>query len=372
MTKKVLYITSLASQYGSEESFINLLRHLDRAKFDPFVLTVRGPLIDTLKKYNIPFKEHKTLTLTRANLISYILLVLQLTCFIRRGKYRIIHANDIRSAQYAILAARLANVPSILHIRFYGLETWLKWKNRAIFRLASGAIAISNKVKDSLIQSDFPEKRIHLIYNGVDLDRFHNNITGQSFRTEAGVKEGDILIGVVGRIIPFKGQDIFLKALPYVIKKYPNAKFAIVGEDTTPERDYIKKLEELVRDLGLIDRVYFSGFKQNIPEVMKAFDILVVPSTNEPFGRVIIESMAVNVPVIASSVGGIPDIIQNETNGILIPANDSDAISNAIVKILTNKNDYDRIAFMGRKTVEKKFSIQNHVKQVEKLYNSLI
>lgn len=334
MPKKILYITSVGLRWGSEKSLLLLVKHINKNKFSPFVLTVSGPLEKTLKENSIPYKTYNDQTLTKKEIIKFIRLVFGLTCFIRRESFALVHTNDIHSAQYSVLAARLARVPCILHIRNTDLAGWLGWKNRFIFKIATKTIAISREVKESLLEIGVAADKIQVIHNAVDLDEFNLDILGKPYRDEIGVADGEFLIGVVGRIAPHKGQDIFIQAIPNILIFFPNAKFTIIGEDTTSNGDFIIQLQQLTAELKLETKVYFSGFKANVPQIMRALDILVVPSLSEPFGRVVIEAMAMKTPVIASRVGGIPDIIEDGVNGILIPLKNPKAISEAVIKLL--------------------------------------
>ncbi len=371
MAKKILYITSVGSHWGSEESLLNLIRHIDRDQYEPYVLTVKGSLQEKLEQHKIPYKIYESYTLTKKELINFSCLILRLAYFIRKNKFALIHTNDIHSAQYSIAAAYLARVPAVLHIRNTDLERWLKWKNRVIFKLANNIIAISNAVAISLIKIGVVEKKIQIIPNAVELSKFHLSVSGESFRNEIGIDKQTILVGIVGRIIPKKGQDIFIQAIPEIIKVYSNVKFVIVGEDTTQNGDFIDHLKKMVREIKQEKKVYFVGFKEDIQEIFKALDILVVPSRTEAFGRVVIEAMAVGTPVVATSVGGIIDIIEDGFNGAMVPVNNPKTIAHAVISLIADRIYYQKISQNGRKTVEKYYTIGSHINAVKKLYASL-
>ena len=372
MPKKILYITSVGLHWGSEKSLLLLVKHINRKKFSPFVLTVSGSLQRELKENSIPYSIYNSQTLTKKEIIKFFHLVFRLAGFIKKEKFDLIHSNDIHSAQYSVLAARLAGVPSILHIRNTELASWLGWKNSLIFKIAIKTIAISREVKESLLEIGVAADKIQIIHNAVDLDEFNPDILGKPYRDEIGVADGELLIGVVGRIAPHKGQGIFIRAIPDILNSFPNAKFTIIGEGSTQSGDFIIHLQQMIAELKLEAKVCFSGFKANVAQIMKALDVLVVPSLNEAFGRVVIEAMAVKTPVVASRVGGIPDIVENGVNGILVPLKAPNAISEAVIKLLSDKDLYYNISQNSRKTVEDLFSIPKHVEKVERLYQSLI
>lgn len=372
MPKKIFYISSVGLLWGSEKSLLLLVKHINRNKFSAFVLTVSGPFEKALKENSIPCETYNSQTLTKKEIVKFMRLVFRLVSFIKKEKFDLIHTNDIHSAQYSVLAAKLARVPCILHTRNTGLAGWLGWKNSLIFKIATKIIAISREVKESLLEIGVAADKIQIIHNAVDLDEFNLVISGKPYRDEIGVADGESLIGVVGRIVPHKGQDIFIQAIPDILNFFPNAKFTIIGEDSTPNGDFIIQLRQLIAELKLEAKVCFSGFKANVPQIMKALDVLIVPSLSEPFGRVVIEAMAAKTPVVASRVGGIPDIIENGVNGILVPLKNPKAISEAVIRLLSDKDLYYNISQNSSKTVEELFSIPKHVEKVEKLYQSLI
>jgi len=372
MPKKILYVTSVASHWGSEQSLLILLKHLSKRHYSPFLLTVSGSLQQELEQNRIPYKVFLSHTLTRKHMTEFIRLVCQLAWFIKKNKFALVHSNDIHAAQYTAVAARLARVPSILHIRNIGLEDWFGWKNAAIFKLATKTIAISQETKTSLLKVGVSPSKIELIPNAVDLDRFNEAVSGEVFRQEVGATNAEFLIGVVGRIVPHKGQDFFIQSIPDILDLFPNSRFVIIGADTTVDNHFSNSLQNLITQFDLKTKVHFSGFKEDVPEVMKALDILVVPSLCESFGRVLIEAMATKTPVVATTVGGIPDIVEDEINGMLVPVKDPKAISQAVIRLLSDEELYQAISKNGRMKVEKSFSLPTHVSKIEKLYQSLI
>ena len=372
MANKILYVTSVASHWGSEQSLLNLLKHLDRQRYSPFLLSVNGSFLQKLEENQIPYKTFFSYTLTKKHIVKFAHLVCWLAWFTKQNKFALVHSNDIHSAQYSLLAARAARVPSVLHIRNIALERWLGWKNRAIFICASRTIAISKETQRSLLKIGLNPDKIHIIPNAVDLNEFTEEVSGTMFRQEAGADKTKILIGVVGRITPHKGQHIFAQAIPHILNSFPNSKFVIVGEDTTPNAHFKKDVQKILVDLGIPNVVHFTGFRRNVPEIMKALDLLVVPSLSEPFGRVVIEAMAMKTPVVATDSGGTSDIIQHGINGLLVPIDNPAAIANAVVRLLSDKNYYTMISNNSRRSVEKYYSVPLHIERIQEIYDSLL
>ena len=213
-------------------------------------------------------------------------------------------------------------------------------------------------------------EKIVPIYNGVDLKDFYprESLVALSFHRE----ERTFVIGFVGQISKRKGLDTLIMASPGIIAEYPNAVFVVAGADAVEEAGLTKEMQELAFKLGVSDHFSFLGKRNDVPQVMNAMDLLVVPSLAEPFGKVIIEAMACRKCVIASNVGGIPEIIRDAENGILIPPGDCKKLEQSILSIMRNDELRMRLAEAGYQTVKDRFSIEKVVEKTEDLYVELI
>lgn len=166
---------------------------------------------------------------------------------------------------------------------------------------------------------------------------------------------------------PVKGHSILFYAFEQLVRDFPFLKLLIVG--TGPEK---KRLEEQARELGIAGNVIFAGFRKDIPEVLTAVDIVVQPSLSEGFGLSIIEAMAMEKPVVASAVGGVPEIIKNRVNGLLVPPGDPIALSEAITSVLELPGLARELARSGRETVEKKFTAEAMARKTAEVYEKLV
>jgi glycosyltransferase involved in cell wall biosynthesis len=178
------------------------------------------------------------------------------------------------------------------------------------------------------------------------------------------------LVGIVGGLIPWKGHCYFLEAAFLISRKFSEVKFLVVGEDFVGGR-YRRQLEDLSFKLGLSDKVVFTGFRQDIPEILGSLEILVLTSLKEPFGRVLIEAMACAKPVVATNAGGVPEIVREGETGLLVPMRDPEALARSIKLLLNNKEKAKEMGEKGRRRVEENFTIEAHVKKVESLYQVL-
>jgi glycosyltransferase involved in cell wall biosynthesis len=180
-------------------------------------------------------------------------------------------------------------------------------------------------------------------------------------------------VGLIGRISPWKGQHVFIRAAAKLCKKFPDCKFQIIGDALFGEQAYDEELRKLVRDLELTDSVEFTGFCQDIPATIAKLDIVVHASTiGEPFGQVIIEGMASRKPVIATKGGGVPEIVLDGITGLLVPMSDVDALSDAIERLLTKPELAQRMGVAALDRVRSHFSIEHTARKIECLYDALV
>ncbi|MCK4423298.1 MAG: glycosyltransferase, partial [Candidatus Omnitrophica bacterium] len=215
-----------------------------------------------------------------------------------------------------------------------------------------------------------PYERMSFIPRGVDLEKFKFRLPQE----QEPDKEKIYRIGIIGRLTPIKGHPVFIKAIHRLISCDPNLKIKafIIGEASGDKEDYFLELKKQVKKLGLDDHLEFSGRKSDIPEVLSELDIMVLATTvPEAFGRVIIEAQAVGVPVIATRVGGVVDVVQDGSNGLLVPPGDDQAIEEAILKLIKDKPLRDSLVQAGRESVEEKFNLNKMAAKILEVYKEV-
>jgi glycosyltransferase involved in cell wall biosynthesis len=203
-----------------------------------------------------------------------------------------------------------------------------------------------------------------LIYNGVDLERYDHQEPCCTLREEYGMDADAEIVGVVGRLELEKGHPTLLEAWPLVLADVPCAYLVIVGEGSR-----LDALREIARGLGVDRHVIFTGRRDDIPAITAALDVAVLPSYREAQGLTILEAMALARPVVASHVGGIPEMIEDGRNGLLVPPHDPAALAAAIVRLLADHQLADMIGRAGHDTVHDRFCIQMMVNAVQELYD---
>jgi glycosyltransferase involved in cell wall biosynthesis len=225
-------------------------------------------------------------------------------------------------------------------------------------------IAVSRAIVQKLAVEDRAIVPIRLIYNGVDLQRYDHQEPCCTLRDEYGMEPGAQIVGVVARLEPEKGHPTLLEAWPGVIRAVPDAYLLVVGEGSRRE-----ELEAQARSLRIAHRVVFTGRRDDMPAVTAALDVAVLPSYREAQGLTVLEAMALSRPVVASNVGGIPEMIADGATGLLVPPHDAAALTNAIVRLLTDHPYADMLARAGHDLVHERFCVERMVADIEAIYD---
>ncbi len=237
-----------------------------------------------------------------------------------------------------------------------GLEKILAKKTHAIITVSRALQSYERKMLN------IPENKIKVIYNGIDLPKLQEKQL--DIRKEWGISSNDILVGTVARLIPSKGIDFLIRAVPKVLEKHSNVKFMIVGDG--PEDG---KLKKLAKEINCENYIIFTGYIEYVWYCYRAFDIFVLPSLSEGLGIAVLEAMVSGKPVIASNTGGIPEIIEHGVNGYLVEPGDSWQIAEAILKLLSSPEERKRYGEAGYQTVVEKFD--NNI-MVDKTFDIIV
>jgi glycosyltransferase involved in cell wall biosynthesis len=276
-----------------------------------------------------------------------------------------------------VMAASILGIPCVSHNHGYFNLTHF---DKLFAHLVNKFIYISKDVAQFYISMRKPqfERNGIIIHNGIDMRKFALSYNADSIRDEFGIKPDQPLAGIIGRMDSWKGHDYFLEAISKANKQISDLKGLIIGDFETDvainyNRQYMHKLKKLIRRLGLKEKIIFAGYRNDVPRIISALDVVVhASSTPEPFGIVIIEGMAAGKPVIATASGGVLDIIEDGVNGILVPCQDSDAMAKAIVQIISNPDQANKIGMAGYQCVKNKFTIENQIRALEELYDSIL
>jgi glycosyltransferase involved in cell wall biosynthesis len=405
---RILYVERPHNVGGSVISLYHLAAQLDRAIFDPVVLFHRthpyrakfaaigvptltltetapqkdlspGPvrqrdIAATLSRYSqLAASGYRTAKFLYNQLRTEWPLARRIRRIIDDQGIDLVHANtSLPNNRPTILAARWAQVPAICHYRmFKAINPFDRWLGRHL----SAHVYISNAVASHHIAQGLPPENARVIHNAVDLEQFEPPRNGTAVRHQLGLRPEHLVVGNVGRLDWWKGHDVFLRAVAGLVGRVPNLRALIVGgaDGRADNRAYVARLHALVEELSLADRVTFTGYRDDIPDVMAALDLVVHSSTEpEPFGRVVIEAMAARRPVVATAAGGVPEIVEDGVHGSLVPPGDAEALAEAMAGLLSDEEKAEAMARAGYQRVKRQFNVQAHAQAVQTLYRSAL
>jgi len=388
---QILFFDHTAKMGGGEVSLFNLVTHLDRQRFEPIVvLAQEGELREKLSRVGIEVHvlpldsdvgEVRKDSLVGARAISFgqiaqiALYVWRLSRFLRARGAHIVHANSLKADILGALAARLAGVPIIWHVRDRIADDYLPLTAARAFRLACRFLPtflIVNSMATMETLQLPSSRRARVLYNGV----VHDGLPLEDFPSSLGtIGDGHNapVIALVGRISPWKGQDIFLLAAAEVVKEFPNARFQIIGAPLFGEEEFERATRALCTSLGLDENVEWLGFRRDVPVLVASCDLLVHASkTGEPFGQVVVEAMMAARPVVATRGGGIPEIVLDGETGLLVPMGDAPSMARAILQILRDPGRAREMGRQGQARAHSTFTIERTAAKVERVYDFML
>jgi glycosyltransferase involved in cell wall biosynthesis len=297
----------------------------------------------------------------------------RLSMFAKRKKVDIIHTFFEKSEVMGWLTARFSRVPIWLTSR---RDLGFKRKEiyKRIFRLAARdckrCVANCYAVKRQIVQHErFSGEKIEVVYNGLDLSTFEKvSFNGKGIRKELRLKDHVPLVGMIANFnFEIKGHGFFIGAAKKVLEKVSDVEFLLIGDGYLQNR-----YQEMAQALGVRTKIHFLGKRNDIPAILSDLTISVLSSTSEGLSNVILESMAAGKPVIATNVGGSPEMVVNDITGYLVPPADSSAMAGAITALLQEPDKAKAMGAAGKRLVEEKFSLRAMVHSYENLYKSLI
>ena len=246
-----------------------------------------------------------------------------------------------------------------------------KFRRRLAYRWVSRSatmVVVSKNLKQFIVeQVGVPPDRITVLYNGVDRLPHCETWEVEECRKEIGIPQDHQVVGIVGNLYPVKGHRYLIEGIPSILRSCPNTSFVFAGRGKLES-----ELREQVRRLGLDSRVHFIGLRQDIPRILAMLDVFVLPSLSEGLSMAILEAMMVGKPVVATHVGGNPELISDGDTGYLVPPCDSSALASRLIKLLTDKQQAIQFSEKGKLRAESLFSLGTMVAAYESLYEGLL
>jgi len=353
---------------------LDLLKDWDSEKYRVYVCALKKPgVLDKQAKaqgLNVSYFDRQKYDPRK---------ILDLIRFIRKNKIQIVHTHLLGAGIIGRIAATICQVPVVIvhdHSGFPMLSNiptvysrLLRMMDKPLTYVTDRVIAVSYSVKERRIKRGLPDKnKVVVIHNGIDINKFNSDLyDNDKIRETMSIGASDVVIGAVGRLSPEKGLDFLLEAASKIYSKYTEAKLVIIGDG--PCRNM---LEQQTIDLGISEKVIFTGFRDDVPELLSAMDIFVSSSLFEAFPMVILEAMSMSKPVVATNVGGIPEMIIPGVTGFIVPPGDSEALYTAIIQLLDDPDRRITFGQNGRQRIEEFFTTQVIVNKLVELYDELV
>ncbi len=341
---------------GVETAVFDSVKYLSRAGHKTVVVSGGGELVKDLQELGV---IHYQLPVHEKSLFTAIKMVRRLEEIIRKEEIELIHAHSRVPAWIAYFASRKTGIPFVTTCHGYYSKHFFS----SVMGWSKRVIAISNVIARHMIE-DFgvPYERIRLIPSSVDLEKFVCPVQEKK-------KSAEFNIGIIGRITPLKGHLYFIKAMAKVARVIPRIKIWIVGDAPASREAYKEQIQVLVNRLGLGNCTEFLGSQKDIPAILSHLDVLVLATTvPEAFGRVIVEAQACMVPVVATRVGGVVDIIEDGKTGIMVPPADPEGMAAGVIKILKDETLARSLAEKAYEKVKKEYSAELMVRRTLDVY----
>ena len=387
---KVIHVITRFDKGGSAENTFLTVVGLDRGRYDVVLVKGRGiePVADARKEAAVQSnldeaRKAGVRIMTVPALVRDVHPVEDLAAFVvlfrifRRERPAIVHTHTSKAGILGRWAAWLARVPVIVHTP-HGHIFW-SYFNRlttALFVLAERiTAAITDRIivlteqekKDCLARRVAPDSKFVTIHSGVELAPFAAATVEQSSaRKELGIPANAFVVGTAGRLTRVKGQKYLLAAAQKAVARHPDTYFVFLGDG-----ELAGDLRDQAASYGIAGNVRFVGWREDVPRVMAAYDVFVLPSLNEGMGKVLVEAMAMGKPIIASAVGGIADLVIPGDNGILVPCADADAIAQGIELMRANPALRAGMGARGREMAAH-YGVELMVRKIDSLYSELL
>ncbi|MCE5315551.1 MAG: glycosyltransferase family 4 protein [Armatimonadota bacterium] len=276
--------------------------------------------------------------------------IFRLAKLIKSHKIDIVHTHLSTASLLGAMAAKIAGVGSVAHV--HGMNS------ATCFKRSTAVIAVSEAVKTHLCEQGLDPNRVHVVHNGVDLGRFRPVNLADSKR-KLGYDPGTHIFGVFGRLSEEKGQQVAIEAMSILLKNHPNARLVLGGDGKNRG-----ELAHAAESLGIVESVEFKGFISDVRTLMSACDGVIVPSIREGFGLAAVEAMALGRPVIASRVGGLPEIVVPDETGFLISPADPNELACAMESLIANESSAAHMGKMGRDRAQNFFDLKKQIQAV--------
>lgn len=362
----VCHLLPALPAHGAEQLLLDIVRHTDRNRVDLSVCLISGlgPLVKEFEALDIPVsflpkRSRKDLSIA-----------FRLAAFWKKNRFDIVHTHLFTADLWGRLAGLFSPVPIVSTSHTTSdpnIGPLGRWLDRMLDRRNNAVICVSEAVRRYRIEeAGFDPEKLHLIENGIDLDRFQKTASKEEMETRLGLPPGLRWAVIVGRLVPLKGHRFLIEALSLLVKDLPDLGLLIVGDGE--EEDELKKL---VAARGLTERIFFLGLRRDIADILGMSEVLVLPSSREGLPIVLLEAMAAGLPVVVTPVGGIPEVVVEGKTGFFV-LQEPMSIASALRRIFENPAMARAMGSDARKLIEERYDIRVVARRYENLYRRLL
>ena len=364
---KILYAIPRLAKGGTEKHLLQLAEYIDKEKFDVTICCLFEPG-DIVKDINS--SNFNLICLNRKNIYD-LRILFDLYRLIRKERYDIVHSYLFAFHYLALIPSKIAGIPVTLSSR-RELATWKKLHHILLENIGNlfvdKVVACSEAAKRFALQNEnLKSNKIATLYNGIDLNKFSPRKKDSETINKLGFQDTDKVIGMVSNLSSVKDHKTLLNAIVEIKKAYPEIKCVLVG-DGYMRGDLVRHVDRL----KLNENVCFLGSREDIYKILSIMDIFVLTSLMEGLPNAVLEAMACGLPVVATKVGGIPEIIENGRNGILLEPKDHQSLALALITLIEDFSLRKEMGVIGRKIIEQKFSLERMVNDYERLYTEIL
>jgi glycosyltransferase involved in cell wall biosynthesis len=370
MTKRILYHHRYAAfDTGSPKALFNMIAGLDRGKYQPlFLKNADGPLIDALRELDVTFIDGASRAISFRRPLEAMRRISGQRKMLRAQNIDAVHLNDAGWCDDLIIGARLAGIPAVLHVH-NSVDFHARNLNMPC---ATVVLGCSDAILKSAGHYSRIEHKAKVLFNSVDFDKFRG---GEKIRSELSLNDTDIVVLTIGQIRKRKGIDLIVEIADQLRQDktvpFDRIKFLVVGPKVDEREEYWQKIQKMIRDRGLEKTIIFTGSRQDIPDILASSDMFLFPTRWEPFGMVVIEAMAAGLPVIASRIGGIPEILVSDNIGTLVSPVEGSAFAEKLAAILKMPDLGKETGLRGQTFVHQRFDQDTIGKELDEIYSAI-
>jgi sugar transferase (PEP-CTERM/EpsH1 system associated) len=362
----VLHLIQGLESGGLETVTVSLLERLDRTLYQPSICCFDnlGSLMERIKgKIKVHF-------LQRRQGIDYTYPI-KLARLLKKEQIEILHLHNSTAFFYGVLAGKIAGVPVIIyteHARDIFPSMRVRIADKALSLFTHRIVVVAEYLKRNLVRYEkFNPKKITVIYNGVDPQKFNGDFDSRAVKKTFDIDEDRLVIGIVARLDPIKNHKCLLRAMKMVVAELPKTILLIVGDGP-----FLQELKSFINTLSLNSYVRFLGMRSDIPELMSIMDVFVLCSLSEGLPLTLLEAMASGRAIIATNVGGIPEVIEHGINGLLVEPDNHRALTEAIIQLLRDKSLAKRISESARNKLMENFTLDKMTEKYKEIYQDCI